>query len=78
MKLFLIVFYIAHFFSCTWYYIGLIDISNKNSWLNVKELNNESWEMKYVSSLYFSIVTMVTVGYGDISPTTLKEKNFCN
>lgn len=28
----------------------------------------------YVEALYFSIITMVTVGYGDISPSTYPEK----
>jgi voltage-gated potassium channel Kch len=29
---------------------------------------------KYVNSMYFSITTMATVGYGDIRPNTTLEK----
>lgn len=29
--------------------------------------------MKYIYSMYWSITTMVTVGYGDITPTNLPE-----
>jgi voltage-gated potassium channel Kch len=31
----------------------------------------------YVTSVYWSTITILTVGYGDISPTTDTEKVFC-
>jgi len=37
-------------------------------------IENERWETKYLNALYFSTVTTITVGYGDITPKTTLEK----
>jgi hypothetical protein len=29
---------------------------------------------KYINSLYFAFITMITVGYGDIHPVNIYEK----
>jgi len=34
----------------------------------------EGWD--YVDSLYFSIITLTTIGYGDFSPQTIEGKLF--
>ena len=36
----------------------------------------EPWDIRYIWSLYFSITTMTTVGYGDISATNQYEAIF--
>ena len=35
-----------------------------------------SFEEKYINTFYFSIITMVTVGYGDITPKSSIEKTY--
>ena len=35
---------------------------------------HESWSV--MNSLYFSVVTMSTIGYGDLTPTTVYSKGF--
>lgn len=42
----------------------------------MQEINDEPWEIRYLNSLYFSFVTMITIGYGDIHPWTSIEKVF--
>jgi voltage-gated potassium channel Kch len=32
-----------------------------------------TWDIKYLNALYFSIVTMTTVGFGDIVPRTISK-----
>ena len=34
------------------------------------------WEIKYISAFYFSVTTMITVGYGDINANTRTEMIF--
>ena len=48
----------------------------QTSWLIKNELLDADWITKYITSLYFSTVTTITVGYGDITPTTNLERIF--
>ena len=32
------------------------------------------WTKRYITSLYWAVTTMITVGYGDITPTTSYER----
>ena len=78
IKLSLLILYIAHFFACVFHYIAIVQINSGaiDTWLHSKNLIHKLSFEKYVNSLYFSVVTMITVGYGDISPTSLFEKIF--
>ena len=79
IKLSVFILLIAHFFACFFHYIAILEIkSGENyTWLHSKNLLDKGiWE-KYVNSMYFSVVTMITVGYGDITPHSYYEKIFC-
>ena len=64
------------FFSCLWHFIAIHNKDAKTNWLKESNLLDETWIVKYINCLYFSFVTMITVGYGDITPKNPLEKAF--
>ncbi|KAL4504035.1 hypothetical protein ABPG72_022665 [Tetrahymena utriculariae] len=45
-----------------------ISIGNQNTWMHHQNIVNASIMVRYTYSFYFLSVTMITVGYGDITP----------
>ena len=78
-KLALKIIYVGHFFACFWVYIANMEelYGIRTTWLSYFHLDNSEWTSKYISSLYFTVYTMVTVGYGDIYPANITERAFC-
>ena len=74
IKLCMIIFFLAHWCACIWYFIGRSEDSF--SWLDGSLLASESASQQYVAALYFAVMTMMTVGYGDIIPVTTGERLF--
>lgn len=50
--------------------------SNNESWLDSKGITNAYWTTRYINAFYFSTITTLTVGYGDIVPVTNIERIF--
>jgi hypothetical protein len=72
IKLLLTMIYIEHIFSCIWSLIGLLELSNNQySWIEFRDLSGSNWKEQYLEALYFTTVTMTSVGYGDIAPTSM-------
>jgi hypothetical protein len=72
---------VAHFFACLWclvYHSEKYFDPNVKGWLDkVGDSDYMEWYAKYIYAYYFSMVTMLTVGYGDISPVTFIEIFVC-
>ena len=62
--------FILHIFACFWFFIADINLQNPDvtTWLHKLDLLEEDTTNTYMYSLYWSSVTIMTVGYGDISP----------
>lgn len=61
--------------ACIWVFIGKNNYKNYGEgWIVAFEMTNEENYKLYIISLYFNLVTILTVGYGDIYPTNKIEK----
>ena len=74
LKLSAVIFFLAHWCACIWYLIGAN--GSANNWIADSQLEGDSLANRYVASLYFTITTMMTVGYGDIVPSSTNERIF--
>eukprot|EP01038_Epipyxis_sp_PR26KG_P011631 gene11631-15580_t len=73
MILLLQIGFITHLFACFWHYVGLIDHTNMN-WISINNLENGSLNANYVASLYWTLATMLAIGFGDIHATNTAER----
>ncbi|CAG9325145.1 unnamed protein product [Blepharisma stoltei] len=74
----IVIFTIAHWLACLWHYTGVSQgLSASNTWVNLYEEKDVKTPTKgemYVTSLYWAITTLLTIGYGDIHAQTTPEK----
>lgn len=78
-KIVFFIIYVSHYCACAWHYLGIVEIEywkSERSWLMEKELYEKGWGDRYVPSLYWSVITTLTIGYGDINPVTNEEMVF--
>lgn len=78
----------AHWLACIWHAIGTAEARDDNGWLAAlaKEIDkpiNQSipssgpnLKTRYLTSLYFTLSSLTSVGFGNIAPSTNHEKTF--
>jgi len=68
------LFFLLHFVGCIWGVVAVSFTSQvRENWVTDKGLENtDVWE-RYVTCIYWAVITVCTVGYGEISPTNIYE-----
>lgn len=68
------IYLFAHWSACIWKLIG--EYEGEGGWISYYSSDNDSDLHTYINSLYYVIVVINTVGFGDIVARTLTEKAF--
>ena len=68
-----IIFVILNMTSCLFIFLGN---NSHPSWILKLNMQDENYSVKYLTSIYFIIVTITTVGYGDITAISSSEIGF--
>ncbi|CAD8197993.1 unnamed protein product [Paramecium pentaurelia] len=70
LKLIILILCIAHWCACVW---NLFIDGEDSNWAAKYQIKNEDWTVKYMTSIYYSMTTMITVGYGDVHAYSYQE-----
>jgi len=74
MKLILITAMVAHYIACIYTFVLTQEIEAYK--ITDPVILDKTWSELYIYQMYWSVTTMITVGYGDIVPNTTNEKLF--
>ncbi|KAL4508017.1 hypothetical protein ABPG72_021390 [Tetrahymena utriculariae] len=66
---------VAHICGCGFHFVGLHS-DQENNWIVKNQLDNAPFIDNYISSIYFAIIAMITVGFGDIVPINKYERMY--
>lgn len=70
IKLVFIQLIVGHVSGCGFHFITTLDIKDniETSWIKYYGLDYMSIAERYLTSIYYATITMITVGYGDFTP----------
>jgi len=76
LKLWGTIIIVAHWLACCLYTVAYMELREgyTYTWIHVNKLVDSPTYERYVAVFYWSITTMVTVGYGDLVPVTVAER----
>jgi CRP-like cAMP-binding protein len=69
---------LLHLFACCWVFFAKLDEEDPENWILCKGYADFDDLQLYTVAIYFSITTLATVGYGDITACNTTEKVVCS
>lgn len=69
-----LVLVLSHIFACIWYYSAKWDQFNEDTWVARNNLLDADLGTIYLTSIYYSLTVVTTVGFGDINSNTVTER----
>lgn len=68
------IFFFCHIIACIWHSVAFYYPLQDSTWLDYAHIRNLPWSSKYFYSLYWSVSSMVTCGFGEkVSPQNNSE-----
>ena len=58
-------------------FVAKLDDLTKDNWIYQKNFEDQDQYFLYITAVYFTVTTFVTVGYGDVTPYNPNEKIMC-
>ncbi|CAN6441923.1 unnamed protein product [Victoria cruziana] len=79
VKLICVTLFAVHCAGCFYYLLASRYPDPARTWIgaSLADFKSESLWVRYVTSMYWSITTLTTVGYGDLHPVNEREMIFC-
>lgn len=66
---------VAHYMGCFFFFYGMKELRENNSgWLINSDMIDLDFKSQFITSIYWAMVTMAGVGYGEILPITKNER----
>lgn len=77
LKFFFTVIICVHIMGCFWYFVAKIYKFGPGTWVYELELTDLSEYELYLTSIYWAVATICTVGFGDIHAYNDTERIVC-